>query len=131
MMEHVGEIEKRLWSVADHLRANSNFASNEYFLPVTRDLFRQSIYDCLILKMTGDRLGNGFFKGDSWQAPSRCVGPTRDKSVGEIVALPLSMARRRSDALIRSLGRMYCGNCSNHSPSINLKVHKGSRPKSP
>ncbi len=32
-MEHVGEIEKRLWSVADHLRANSNFASNEYFLP--------------------------------------------------------------------------------------------------
>ena len=33
-MEHFGEIEKRLWSVADHLRANSNFASNEYFLPV-------------------------------------------------------------------------------------------------
>lgn len=33
-MEHVGEIEKRLWSVADHLRANSNFASNEYFLPM-------------------------------------------------------------------------------------------------
>lgn len=38
-MEHVGEIEKRLWSVADHLRANSNFASNEYFLPVMGLIF--------------------------------------------------------------------------------------------
>ena len=34
-MEHIGEIEKRLWSSADNLRANSPFASNEYFLPVT------------------------------------------------------------------------------------------------
>jgi len=38
-MEHVGEIEKRLWSVADHLRANSNFASNEYFMPVMGLIF--------------------------------------------------------------------------------------------
>ena len=36
-MLHIGEVGKRLWSdgrVADHLRANSNFSSNEYFLPV-------------------------------------------------------------------------------------------------
>ena len=38
-MEHVGEIEKRLWSSADNLRANSNFASNEYFLPVMGLIF--------------------------------------------------------------------------------------------
>ncbi len=38
-MEHIGEIEKRLWSVADHLRANSNFASNEYFMPVMGLIF--------------------------------------------------------------------------------------------
>ena len=35
-MEYIGEIEKRLWSSADNLRANSPFASNgriyEYFL---------------------------------------------------------------------------------------------------
>ena len=38
-MEHIGEIEKRLWSSADNLRANSNFASNEYFLPVMGLIF--------------------------------------------------------------------------------------------
>ena len=38
-MEHIGEIEKRLWSSADNLRANSPFASNEYFLPVMGLIF--------------------------------------------------------------------------------------------
>jgi len=33
-LEHIETIEKRLWSSADNLRANSNYASNEYFLPV-------------------------------------------------------------------------------------------------
>ena len=33
-LEHIEAIEKRLWSAADTLRANSNYASNEYFLPV-------------------------------------------------------------------------------------------------
>jgi len=31
-LEHIEAIEKRLWSAADTLRANSNYASNEYFL---------------------------------------------------------------------------------------------------
>ena len=33
-LEHIEAIEKCLWSAADNLRANSNYASNEYFLPV-------------------------------------------------------------------------------------------------
>jgi len=33
-LEHIEAIEKRLWTAADTLRANSNYASNEYFLPV-------------------------------------------------------------------------------------------------
>lgn len=33
-LEHIEAIERRLWSAADTLRANSNYASNEYFLPV-------------------------------------------------------------------------------------------------
>jgi len=33
-LEHIEAIEKRLWGAADTLRANSNYASNEYFLPV-------------------------------------------------------------------------------------------------
>ena len=43
-MEHFGEIEKRLWSSADNLRANSNFASNEYFLPVMGLIFLRHAY---------------------------------------------------------------------------------------
>ncbi len=43
-LEHIGEIEKRLWSSADNLRANSNFASNEYFLPVMGLIFLRHGY---------------------------------------------------------------------------------------
>ena len=38
-MDNIGEIEKRLFASADSLRANSNFASNEYFLPVMGLIF--------------------------------------------------------------------------------------------
>ena len=43
-MEYFGEIEKRLWSSADNLRANSPFASNEYFLPVMGLIFLRHAY---------------------------------------------------------------------------------------
>ena len=33
-LEHLEAIERRLWRAADTLRANSEYASNEYFLPV-------------------------------------------------------------------------------------------------
>ena len=33
-LEYIDAIERRLWSAADTLRANSSYASNEYFLPV-------------------------------------------------------------------------------------------------
>lgn len=38
-MEHIGNLEKRLWSSADVLRSTSNFASNEYFMPVMGLIF--------------------------------------------------------------------------------------------
>lgn len=38
-LEHIEAIEKRLWSAANTLRANSNYASNEYFLPVISLVF--------------------------------------------------------------------------------------------
>jgi len=43
-LENIGEIEKRLWTGADTLRANSNFASNEYFLPVMGLIFLRHGY---------------------------------------------------------------------------------------
>lgn len=43
-MSNIQAIEKRLWSVADTLRANSNFASNEYFLPVMGLIFLRHAY---------------------------------------------------------------------------------------
>ena len=43
-MEHIGDIERRLWSSADNLRANSSFASNEYFLPVMGLIFLRHAY---------------------------------------------------------------------------------------
>ena len=43
-LEHIDAIERRLWSAADTLRANSNYASNEYFLPVMGLVFLRHAY---------------------------------------------------------------------------------------
>ena len=43
-LEHIEAIEKRLWSAADTLRANSGLASNEYFLPVMGLVFLRHAY---------------------------------------------------------------------------------------
>ena len=43
-LDSVGEVERRLWASADTLRANSNFASNEYFLPVMGLIFLRHAY---------------------------------------------------------------------------------------
>ncbi len=43
-LEHIEAIEKRLWNAADTLRANSNYASNEYFLPVMWLVFLRHAY---------------------------------------------------------------------------------------
>ncbi|MEX0830719.1 MAG: type I restriction-modification system subunit M N-terminal domain-containing protein [Nitrospirales bacterium] len=43
-LEHIEAIETRLWSVADNLRANSNYASNEYFMPVIGLVFLRHAY---------------------------------------------------------------------------------------
>lgn len=43
-LESIEEIEKRLWKSADNLRANSNYASNEYFMPVMGLIFLRHAY---------------------------------------------------------------------------------------
>lgn len=43
-LENIEAIEKRLWGAADTLRANSNYASNEYFMPVMGLIFLRHAY---------------------------------------------------------------------------------------
>ena len=43
-LENIEAIEKRLWKAADTLRSNSNYASNEYFLPVMGLIFLRHAY---------------------------------------------------------------------------------------
>jgi len=43
-MQRIEAIEKRLWASADNLRANSNYASNEYFLPIMGLIFLRHAY---------------------------------------------------------------------------------------
>ncbi|MEK9685593.1 MAG: N-6 DNA methylase [Rhodospirillaceae bacterium] len=43
-MENIEALEKRLWTSADNLRANSNYASNEYFMPVMGLIFLRHAY---------------------------------------------------------------------------------------
>ena len=48
-LEHIEAIEKRLWSAADLLRSSSNYASNEYFLPVMGLVFLRHAYSRYLL----------------------------------------------------------------------------------
>lgn len=48
-LEHIEAIEKRLWSAADTMRANSNYASNEYFMPVMGLIFLRHAYSRFLL----------------------------------------------------------------------------------
>jgi len=41
-LENIEAIEKRLWGSADTLRSNSNYASNEYFMPVMALIYLQA-----------------------------------------------------------------------------------------
>ena len=43
-LENMEAIEKRLWNAADTLRSNSNYASNEYFMPVMGLIFLRHAY---------------------------------------------------------------------------------------
>jgi type I restriction enzyme M protein len=56
-LEHIEAIEKRLWTAADTLRANSNYASNEYFLPVMGLVFLRHAYS-RYLSMKDKIVGN-------------------------------------------------------------------------
>ena len=55
-LEHIDAIERRLWEAADTLRANSNYASNEYFLPVMGLVFLRPAarFDHLVSLPDGD-----------------------------------------------------------------------------
>ena len=44
LTENIEAVEKRLWTAADQLRANSDFASNEYFMPVMGLIFLRHAY---------------------------------------------------------------------------------------
>src|SRR5690606_28440358 len=44
MESNIEALEKRLWTAADQLRANSDFASNEYFLPIMGLIFLRHAY---------------------------------------------------------------------------------------
>lgn len=52
-LETIEAIEKRLWTAADTLRSNSNYASNEYFMPVMGLIFLRHAYS-RFLAVKGD-----------------------------------------------------------------------------
>lgn len=71
-LEQIEAIEKRLWNAADTLRTNSNYASNEYFMPVMGLIFLRHAYS-RYLKVKEEIIPN---------LPSR-GGKTRELSKGD------------------------------------------------
>ena len=55
-LEHIEAIEKSLWNAADTLRSNSNYASNEYFMPVMGLIDRMDpLQDTWIVRTTSTK----------------------------------------------------------------------------
>lgn len=56
-LEHIVAIEKRLWNAADTLRSNSNYASNEYFIPVMGLIFLRHAHSRFLAVKDGIAVG--------------------------------------------------------------------------
>ena len=93
-LEHIEAIERRLWSAADTLRANTSHASNEYFLPVMGLVFLRHAYSRYLAVKPGiedslpirDGIRRGLTKGDFSQKSAIFLRP--EAQFDYLVALP-------------------------------------------
>ena len=69
-LENIEAIEKRLWKSADTLRANSELASNEYFLPVMGLIFLRHAYS-RYLSVKDDIVATLPSRGGKTRAPTK------------------------------------------------------------
>ena len=106
-LEHIEAIEKRLWGAADTLRANSNYASNEYFLPVMGLVFLRHAYSRFLAVKdkieanlpTRDGKTRALSKEDFSQQSSIFLQP--EAQFDHLVALPDSADRAK--AIIKAM----------------------------
>jgi hypothetical protein len=63
--DNIEAIERRLWGSADTLRSNSNYASNEYFLPVMGLIFLRHAYSRYQREPTFSFTSTPLWHGDS------------------------------------------------------------------
>ena len=101
-LEHIEAIERRLWSAADTLRANSNYASNEYFLPVMGLVFLrhaysrfQAVQDAIVAGLpTRGGKARALTKADFSQKSAIYLRP--EAQFDHLVALPDSADRAKA-----------------------------------
>ena len=106
-LEHIEAIEKRLWSAADTLRANSNFAANEFFMPVMGLIFLRHAYS-RYLAVKDDVLKSLPSRGGRTREPAKedfsargAVFLRPEAQFDYLVSLPNSA--NRADAIIKAM----------------------------
>ena len=106
-LEHIEAIEKRLWSAADMLRAKSNFAANEFFMPVMGLIFLRHAYS-RYLAVKDDVLKSLPSRGGRTREPTKedfsargAVFLRPEAQFDHLVSLPDSA--NRADAIIKAM----------------------------
>ncbi len=106
-LEHIEAIERRLWSAADTLRANSNFAANEFFMPVMGLIFLRHAYS-RYLAVKGEVLKSLPSRGGRTREPTKedfsargAVFLRPEAQFDHLVSLPDSA--NRADAIIKAM----------------------------
>ena len=106
-LEHIEAIERRLWSAADTLRANSNFAANEFFMPVMGLIFLRHAYS-RYLAVKDDVLKSLPSRGGRTREPTKedfsargAVFLRPEAQFDHLVSLPDSA--NRADAIIKAM----------------------------
>ena len=106
-LEHLEAIERRLWSAADTLRANSNFAANEFFMPVMGLIFLRHAYS-RYLAVKDDVLKSLPSRGGRTREPTKedfsargAVFLRPEAQFDHLVSLPDSA--NRADAIIKAM----------------------------
>ena len=106
-LEHIEAIERRLWSAADTLRANSNFAANEFFMPVMGLIFLRHAYS-RYLAVKDEVLKSLPSRGGRTREPTKedfsargAVFLRPEAQFDHLVSLPDSA--NRADAIIKAM----------------------------
>ena len=109
-LEHIEAIEKSLWNAADTLRSDSNYASNEYFMPVMGLIFLRHAYSRYLSVKDGIEAGMPKRGGkaralskEDFSRPERIAAFVKRISIPLVAPRPLAVVAKHRPVILTDI----------------------------